>query len=67
MNDRSDKRLLARRLTTITAVAVTGFLCGWSALGVTDGIVFAVALSAAVIAPVFRGESRTCFPHRRAR
>lgn len=52
--------LLARRLATLAAVAAAGFLSGWSALGLTGGFVFAVALTSGAAVAVFRGK-----PHAR--
>lgn len=55
-----------RKLASAAAVAVTGFLCGWSALGLTGGIVLAVALCAGVAAPLFHGEGKPCPQRSRA-
>ena len=52
--------LLVRRLVTLAAVAATGFLSGWSALGVTAGIVLAIALTSGAAVAVFRGEQHAC-------
>lgn len=52
--------LLVRRLATLAAVAATGFLCGWSALGVKGGIVLAIALTSGAAVAVFRGEPHAC-------
>jgi hypothetical protein len=66
MTERAGKHLLARRIATIAAVVVVGFLSGWSALRVTGGVVLAVALDAGVAGPVFRGEPRACLHRRRS-
>ena len=52
--------LLVLRLATLAAVAATGFLSGWSALGVTGGIVLAIALTSGAAVAVFRGEPHAC-------
>lgn len=52
----------ARRVAVVAAVAATGFLSGWSALGVSEGIIFAIALAAGVAVPVLRGEPHACLP-----
>lgn len=44
---------LGRKCATLAAVIVVAFLCGWSAIGLADGVVFALALGAATAAPVF--------------
>jgi hypothetical protein len=49
-----------RKLATAAATAATGFLCGWSALGLTGGAVLAVALCAGVAVPLFRGQGKPC-------
>jgi hypothetical protein len=67
MTERAGKHLLARRIATIAAVVVVGFLSGWSALGMTGGVVLALALGAGVAGPVFRGEPRACLQRRRSR
>jgi hypothetical protein len=54
-NDTPGTGPLARKLAVVTAVVATGFLCGWSALGITGGVVLAVALGSGVAVPVFRG------------
>lgn len=58
----SDRGLLVRRVAIIAAVAATGFLSGWSALGMSEGIVLAIVLAAGVAVPVFRGEPHSCLP-----
>lgn len=65
MTDRPGRGQLARKMGILTAVAATGFLCGWSALGMTDGVVLAIALLAGVAAPVFRNEPKICRVYRR--
>jgi hypothetical protein len=40
------------------AVIVVAFLCGWSATGLTGGVVVALALGAGTAAPIF-SERRT--------
>lgn len=52
--------LLVRRLAVLAAVAATGFFSGRSALGMTGGIVFAIALTCGAAAAVFRGEPHAC-------
>ena len=44
----------ARQVAAVGAVALTGFLCGWQATGVTGGAVMAGALAAGVFPAVFR-------------
>ena len=46
-------RAQARRIATVGAVALTGFLSGWQATGVTGGAVMAAALAAGVSPAVF--------------
>ena len=53
---------LGRKLATAAAVAATGFICGWSALGLTAGVVLAVALCAGVAVPLFRNQGKPCPP-----
>lgn len=57
MNDTPGRGQLARKLVIVTAVVATGFLCGWSALGMTGGVVLAVALGSGVAVPMFRSEA----------
>jgi hypothetical protein len=52
--------LLVRRLASLAAVAAAGFFSGWSALGVMQGIVFAIALTSGVAVALFRGEPQPC-------
>jgi len=57
-----------RKLATAAAVAATAFLCGWSALGITGGVVFAVALCGGVSIPLFHGKETPCLlRHRKSR
>jgi hypothetical protein len=56
-NDAPRTGQLVRKLAIVTVVVATGFLCGWSALGVTGGVVLAVALGSGVAVPVFRSEA----------
>lgn len=44
---------LVKKLAVVGVVVVISFLCGWSATGVTGGVVTAVALGAHVSAAVF--------------
>lgn len=57
MNDTPRRGQLARKLAIVTAVVATGFLCGWSALGTTGGVVLAVALGCGVAIPVVRSQA----------
>jgi hypothetical protein len=54
-----------RTLATAAAVAATGFLCGWSALGLTGGAVLAVGLCAGVAVRLFYSHGRPCPLRRR--
>ena len=58
---------LGRKCAVLAAVVVVAFLSGWSADGLTGGIVMAVALGAGCAAPVFREQRADCLPrlHRR--
>lgn len=67
MNDTPGRGQLARKLAIVAAVAATGFLCGWSALGMTGGVVLAVALGSGVAVPVFRSEATLACRRRRSR
>lgn len=44
---------LGRKCATLAVVIIVGFLCGWSATGLTGGVVLALALGAGTAAPVF--------------
>jgi len=44
---------LGRKVATLAAVIIVAFLCGWSATGLTGGVVFALALGAGVAVPLF--------------
>jgi len=66
MNDTPGRGQLARKLAIVTAVVATGFLGGWSALGITGGVVLATALGSGVAVPVFSSEA-TPACHRRRR
>jgi hypothetical protein len=50
---------IGRKLATAGAVAATGFLCGWSALGLTGGTVLAIALCAGMAVPLFPQPGKT--------
>jgi hypothetical protein len=63
--DRAGGGRLARKLGIVAAAVATGFLCGWSATGITGGVMSAVALGAGVAVPVFRSEQRACLPRLR--
>ncbi len=65
INDTAGAGQLARKLAIITAVVATGFLCGWSALGMTGGMMLAVALGSGVAVPVFRSEATPACRRRR--
>jgi hypothetical protein len=67
MNDTPGRGQLARKLAIVTAVVATGFLCGWSALGITGGVVLAAALGSGVAVPVFRSEATPACRRRRRR
>ena len=57
-----------RKLAAAAAVAATGFVCGWSALGLTAGVVLAVALCAGVAVALFHNQGKPCRPrHRESR
>lgn len=58
---------LARKLAIVTAVVAAGFLSGWSAVGMTGGVVLAVALGSGVAVPVFRSEATPACRRRRSR
>lgn len=53
-----NRERLGRKCATLAAVIIVGFLCGWSASGLTSGVVLALALGAGIAAPVF-SEKRT--------
>lgn len=57
---------LGRKSATLAAVITVAFLCGWSATGLTGGVVFALALGAGTAVPVF-SERRTDSCLRRVR
>lgn len=65
MTNTRDGNQFARKLATVAAVTATGFLCGWSARGLADGFVVAVALCAGVAVPVFRTQGKPCPLRRR--
>lgn len=44
---------LVKKVAVVGVVVVIGFICGWSATGVTGGVVTAIALGAGVSAAVF--------------
>lgn len=57
-----------RKLATAAAVAATGFVCGWSALGLNGGIVLAVALCAGVAVALYHNQGKPCpLRHRKSR
>lgn len=51
---------LARKFVTIVAVMSVGFLCGWSAAGLTSGVVLSLALAAGTAVPIFSDERTDC-------
>lgn len=53
-----DGTRFVRKLAIIAAVAAVGFLCGWSATGLTGGIVLAVALCAGVTVALFGNQGK---------
>lgn len=59
---------MVRKIAVFLAVLVTAFVSGWSALGITGGIILAAALAGGVAIPVFRdggaGTCRTTLPRR---
>jgi hypothetical protein len=68
MNGTPGRGQLARKLAIVTAVVAAGFLSGWSAVGMTGGVVLAVALGSGVAVPVFRSEATpACRRRRRSR
>jgi hypothetical protein len=68
MTDTPGSGQFGRKLTTAAAVAATGFLCGWSALGLTGGAVLALALCAGTAVPLFYNQRKPCpLRHRKSR
>lgn len=55
MNDRS-RANMAVRCAIVAITVLAGFLAGWSAIGLTSGVVMGIALGAGVTVPVFRDE-----------
>jgi hypothetical protein len=55
---------LGRNLAAVMAVIIVAFLCGWSAMGLTGGVVFALALGAVTAASVLRENRTDCSPRR---
>lgn len=44
---------LGRKTATFAAVILVGFLCGWSASGLTGGVLLALASATGVAVPIF--------------
>jgi hypothetical protein len=55
MNHKPGTPRTAAKTATVALVATVGFLCGWSAMTVTSGVVLGVALAAGVAVAVFHG------------
>jgi len=58
---------LGRKSAVLAAVVIAAFLSGWSADGLTGGIVMAIALGAGCAVPVLREERADCLPGLRRR
>ncbi len=56
---------LGRKLATLAATIIVAFLCGWSATGLTGGVVFALALGAGAAVAIFSENRADCLRLRR--
>jgi hypothetical protein len=65
MTDQPSRGQLARKVATVAAVVLAGFLSFWSALGITDGVVLAIVLGAAVARSILRNDPLPCLSRRR--
>jgi hypothetical protein len=54
----NDEKNPSRAFGDVAAVAATGFLSGWSAVGTTAGVTMAVALGGGAFGAVFPHERR---------
>ncbi len=65
MKPRGDRSQRIRKRAIVALTAATGLVCGWSALGASGAVAFAIAAGTSAAVAVFHDESQPCLPRRR--